>query len=135
MADNKIEQLNALLVEKYKTRVLFSASARQDYKSFSLGKKNDVLKLILKQAEKGALFKPDGNGNRCEGQLHQFAKVKSKNLNLRIIYRPQLCDDGITEMGIIAIGPRDNMEVYKMAVQRMVEDQNMEEPDCKTRKK
>lgn len=126
MADNKIEQLNALLAEKYKTRVLFSNSAMQDYKSFSPGKRNDVLKLILKQAEKGALFKPDGNGNRCEGQLHQFAKIKSKNLNLRIIYRPRLCEDGIVEMGIIAIGPRDHLEVYKMAVQRLIEDQNLE---------
>ncbi len=119
MADNKIVQLNKVLAEKYKTRVFFSTNAMQDYKSFSRGKRNDVLKLILKQAEKGALFKPDGNGNRCEGQLHQFAKIKSKTLNLRIIYRPQLCDDGIIEMGIIAIGPRDSLEVYKMAIQRM----------------
>lgn len=119
MADNKIAQLNELLAEKYKTRVFFSTNAKQDYKSFSSGKRNDILKLILKQAEKGALLKPDGNANRCEGQLHQFAKIKSKALNLRIIYQPRLCDDGIIEMGIIAIGPRDNLEVYKMAVQRI----------------
>ena len=64
--------------------------------SFSPGKRNDVLKLILKQAEKGALFKPDGNANRCEGQLHQFAKIKSKQLNLRIIYQPQLGPDDVS---------------------------------------
>lgn len=121
MGDNKIEQLNVLLTEKYKTRVFFSTNALQDYKSFSPGKRKDVLKLILKQAEKGALFKPDDNGNRCEGQLHQFAKIKSKNLNLRIIYQPRLCDDGIIEMGIIAIGPRDNLEIYKMAIQRITD--------------
>lgn len=117
--DSKIDQLNALLLEKYKTKVLFSAHAVQDYKSFSPGKRNDVLKLILKQAEKGALLKPDGNGRRCEGELYQYGKIKSKALNLRIIYRPRLCEDNIIEMGIIAIGPRDNLEVYKMAINRL----------------
>jgi mRNA interferase RelE/StbE len=122
MADNKIEQLKKLLLEKYKTRVFFSSEAIKDYKSFSPGKRNDVLKLILKQAEKGALFKPDGNANRCEGQLHQFAKIKSKQLNLRIIYQPQLDPDDVVEMGIIAIGPRDDLEVYKMAIRRLADE-------------
>ena len=122
MADNMIEQLKKLLLEKYKTRVFFSSEAIKDYKSFSPGKRNDVLKLILKQAEKGALFKPDGNANRCEGQLHQFAKIKSKQLNLRIIYQPQLGPDGVVEMGIIAIGPRDDLEVYKMAIRRLADE-------------
>jgi len=122
MADNKIEQLKKLLLEKYKTRVFFSSEAIKDYKSFSPGKRNDVLKLILKQAEKGALFKPDGNANRCEGQLYQFAKIKSKQLNLRIIYQPQLGPDDVVEMGIIAIGPRDDLEVYKMAIRRLADE-------------
>jgi len=122
MADNKIEQLKKLLLEKYKTRVFFSSEAIKDYKSFSPGKRNDVLKLILKQAEKGALFKPDGNANRCEGQLHQFAKIKSKQLNLRIIYQPQLGPDDVVEMGIIAIGPRDDLEVYRMAIRRLADE-------------
>jgi mRNA interferase RelE/StbE len=122
MADNMIEQLKKLLLEKYKTRVFFSSEAIKDYKSFSPGKRNDVLKLILKQAEKGALFKPDGNANRCEGQLHQFAKIKSKQLNLRIIYQPQLGPDDVVEMGIIAIGPRDDLEVYKMAIRRLADE-------------
>ena len=120
MADNKIEQLKKLLLEKYKTRVFFSSEAM--YKSFSPGKRNDVMKLILKQAEKGALFKPGGNANRCEGQLHQFAKIKSKQLNLRIIYQPQLGPDNVVEMGIIAIGPRDDLEVYKMAIRRLADE-------------
>ncbi|KUG05253.1 hypothetical protein ASZ90_017326 [hydrocarbon metagenome] len=121
MVRSKIEQLNALILEKYETRVLFSPSAMQDYKSFATGKRNDILRLILKQAEKGALLKPEGNGNRCEGQLHQFGKIKSKSLNLRIIYHPSKDDDGIVEMGIIAIGPRDDSRIYKMAIERLSE--------------
>ncbi len=119
MVDSKIDQLNSFLLEKFKTRVLFSPSAARDYKSFSSGKRGDIIKLVLKQAEKGALLKPEGAGNRCEGQLHFLGKIKSKNLNLRIIYRPTLASDGIVEMGIIAIGPRDNLEVYKMAIERL----------------
>ncbi|MEN6327094.1 MAG: hypothetical protein ABFD18_12940 [Syntrophomonas sp.] len=119
MADKTIEQLNGLLLEKYKTRVLFSQNGMQDYKSFSRGKRNDVLKMILKQAEKGALLKPDGNGTRCQGPLYNFGKIKSKSLNLRIIYKPGLAEDNIVEMGIIAIGPRDNLEVYRAAIERL----------------
>ncbi len=118
MAD-KIEQLNKLLLDQYRTQVMFSPSAAQDYKSFTSGKRQDILKLIIKQAEKGALFKPDGNANRYEGQLHDYAKIKSKNLNLRIIYKPVKLRTGIIQMDIIAIGPRDNMQVYKKAILRL----------------
>jgi len=121
MLDNKIDQLDTFLLQKYKTRVFFSASAIQDYKSFSPGKRSDVLKMILKQAEKGAMLKPDGTGNRCEGKLHRFAKIKSKTLNLRIIYLPTQGDVKIVDMGIIAIGPRGNLEVYKTAIKRIAE--------------
>lgn len=126
MAKNKLEQLNELLLEKFKTQVMFTSNAMQDYKSFSPGKRNDVLKLILKQAEKGALLKPDGNGKRCEGELHDFGKIKSKSLNLRIIYRPVLQENGIVRMNIVAIGPRDNAEIYKMAIERLTKLNNQD---------
>lgn len=122
MADKKIEEINQLLLNKYTTTVLFTPSAMHDYKSFSNGKRQDVLKLIIKQAEKGALIKPEGNGNRCEGELHDFAKIKSKKLNLRIIYKPIKLDNDIVQMGIIAIGPRDELQVYKSAIQRLADE-------------
>lgn len=119
MPEDKIAKLNRLLLEKYQTQVMFTANARQDYKSFSAGKRQDILKLIIKQAEKGALLKPDGNANRCEGVLHECAKIKSKSLNLRVIYKPVKLDTGIVRMDIIAIGPRDDLQVYKMAIKRI----------------
>ncbi|HHV16976.1 MAG TPA: hypothetical protein GXX58_10495 [Gelria sp.] len=121
MPKDKIAKLNQLLVEQYKTQVMFTSSAMQDYKSFAVGKRQDILKLIVKQAEKGALLKPDGKGNRCEGALHDFAKIKSKSLNLRIIYKPTKPETGIVRMDIIAIGPRDDLQVYKMAIQRLAD--------------
>ncbi len=119
MPEDKIAKLNRLLLEKYQTQVMFTANARQDYNSFSAGKRQDILKLIIKQAEKGALLKPDGNANRCEGALHEYAKIKSKSLNLRVIYKPVKLDTGIVRMDIIAIGPRDDLQVYKMAIKRI----------------
>ncbi len=121
MPEDKITKLNQLLLEKYQTQVMFTANARQDYKSFSAGKRPDILKLIIKQAEKGALLKPDGNANRCEGALHEYAKIKSKSLNLRVIYKPVKLDTDIVRMNIIAIGPRDDLQVYKKAIQRLTE--------------
>lgn len=121
MPKEKIEKINQLLFEQYKTQVMFTSSAMQDYKSFAAGKRQDILKLIIKQAQKGALLKPDGNGNRCEGALHDFAKIKSKSLNLRIIYKPTKLETGIIRMDIIAIGPRDDLQVYKMAIQRLAD--------------
>jgi mRNA interferase RelE/StbE len=62
--------------------------AERDFKSFSKGKKEQVLLLILKQAQKGADFKPKVNDNQLNPSLHQFAKIKSKAISLRVVYRP-----------------------------------------------
>lgn len=75
--------------------------------------------MILKQAQKGADFKPHGNGNQLEPPLHQFAKIKSKSISLRIVYRPVL-ESEMVEMQVIAIGPRDRNKVYEMATERLV---------------
>lgn len=102
----------------YDTDVYFSRLAEKDFKAFSQGKKNQILMLILKQAQKGADFKPSGNGNRLGSPLHQFAKIKSKAIALRIIYRP-IQRNGLTEMQILAIGPRDRDKVYKLSEKRV----------------
>jgi mRNA interferase RelE/StbE len=83
-------------------------------------KKSEVIALIIKQAQKGALLRPDGNGIRLKGKLKEFGKIKNKAINLRIIYRPIELNDGIIEMQIIAIGPRDREEVYDKAKDRLI---------------
>lgn len=103
---------------QFNTKVYFSKKAERDFKSFSKGKKNDVLLLILKQVQKGAALKPEGNGNQLNPPLHQFAKIKNKAISLRVIYRPILAN-GITEMQIIAVEPRDKSKVYQMATERI----------------
>lgn len=115
----EIDKLNQHLLT-YKTRVLFSKNSMRDYKSYPKGTKNAILALILKQAQKGARFKPEGNGNQLDPPLHKFAKIKPKAISLRIVYRPVDKED-IVEMQIIAIGPRDRNDVYELAKKRMGE--------------
>lgn len=98
--------------------VFFSKLAERDFKSFSAGKRNEVMVLIYKQAKKGADFKPKGNGNRLNPPLHQFVKIKSKSIALRVIYRP-VKKGNLIEMQVIAIGPRDKNKVYKKAQERL----------------
>lgn len=115
----EIRKLNQQLLT-FKTQVLFTKNSLRDYKSFPKGTKIAILALLLKQAQKGARFKPEGNGNQLDPPLHKFAKIKPKAMSLRIVYRP--VDKGeIVEMQIIAIGPRDRNEVYELAKKRMGE--------------
>src|SRR5699024_12375521 len=80
-------------------------------------KKNQVLMLILKQAKNGANFKPEGNGNRLRSPLHQFAKIKSKAIALRVVYSP-VQRNGLTERQILAIGPRNKDEGKQLEQKR-----------------
>lgn len=117
-ANDNIEKLNKLL-KQYKTKVVFYSEAIGDYKSFHKGSKQIILEMIAKQAQKGANFRPEGNGIRLDSSLHDFGKIKRKSVNIRIIYRPKVLDNGFIQIEVIAIGPRDNLEVYKAAEKRL----------------
>lgn len=118
MAKTSLQQLNEYL-EQCHTRVVFFHDAADDYKSFPHGSKQIILEMITKQAKKGARLRPEGNGIRLEGPLHDFGKIKRTSVNLRIIYRPTETQDGYIQMEIIAIGPRDKYEVYQDAQERL----------------
>ena len=121
MSMYKVDRLNNIIIDKLHTKVVFCRGAADDYKSFAKGKRMSIIKMILKQAEKGAHFKPYGNGKRCDSPLNNFAKIKSKSLNLRIIYRPRELKNGVLQMEIIAIGPRDELKAYNIAAKRLME--------------
>lgn len=115
---NVFDIINQKLIQ-FNIRVYFAHHAVSDFKGFSAGKKNQIIALIIKQAQKGPLLRPDGNGIRLKGRLKDFGKIKNKAMNIRIIYRPVESEDGIVEMQIIAIGPRDREEVYEKAKDRL----------------
>ena len=114
-----IERLNQTLSE-YGVEVRFSRRANQDFKSYGKGEKINILAMLTLQAKKGPLLKPDGNGTPLHKELAGFAKIKRKDLSLRIVYRPRQ-NNGRVIMEVIAIGPRDKDEVYRMAVRRLIE--------------
>jgi len=100
--------------------VRFSNNARQDFKSYGKGEKTNIIAMLALQAKKGPLLKPGGTGNPLHRELAGFAKIKRKDLSLRIVYRPRQ-NNGFVVMEVVAIGPRDKDEVYRMAVRRLIE--------------
>jgi mRNA interferase RelE/StbE len=80
-----------------------------------------ILALIVAQARKGPLIKPDGYGEPLLGPLFGFTKIKPKALSLPIVYRPVKLPDGLVRMEIIAIEPKNREEVYELATRRVAE--------------
>ena len=104
---------------RHNVEVKFSKNSLSDYKSYPEGTRKIIVALILRQGtKKNSLLKPEGNGQPLQSPLTGFAEIKPKGLNMRIIYRPRKFE-GVVRMEIIAIGPRDKDEVYKIAVKRL----------------
>ncbi len=117
---HQIERLNKILRE-HGREIRFSDNSLRDYRSFKKDQRRDIIALIYKQAvEKNLLLKPEGHGEPLHSPLTNFAKIKPKQIGIRIIYRPRLLADGTIRLEVIAIGPRDGKEVYEMAAKRIV---------------
>lgn len=112
-----LEDLQELILEKYNVELRFVEDVKQDIKAINKGHRQTVLLEILRRAKQGPLFKPDGVAESLHGDLYGFAKIKSKSLNIRIIYRP--VEGQPIRMEIIAIGPRDKKKAYRMAAERL----------------
>ncbi|NNU91048.1 MULTISPECIES: type II toxin-antitoxin system RelE/ParE family toxin [Anoxybacillus] len=112
-----LEDLQEIILEKYNVELRFVEDVKQDIKAINKGHRQTILLEILRRAKQGPLFKPDGIAESLHGDLHGFAKIKSKSLNIRIIYRP--VEGQPIRMEIIAIGPRDKEKAYRMAAERL----------------
>ncbi|MCZ0757049.1 type II toxin-antitoxin system RelE family toxin [Anoxybacillus sp. J5B_2022] len=112
-----LEDLQEIILEKYNVELRFVEDVKQDIKAINKGHRQTILLEILRRAKQGSLFKPDGVAESLHGDLHGFAKIKSKSLNIRIIYRP--VEGQPIRMEIIAIGPRDKEKAYRMAAERL----------------
>ena len=108
------------LDEGLNIKVRFTKNSLNDLKGFQKEIQKRILSLIFAQGLKGPLLKPDGIGAPLHPPLNGFAKIKSKSINIRVIYRPVTNSDYII-MEIIAIGPRDRKLVYKIAAERKLE--------------
>lgn len=112
-----LEDLQEIILEKYNVELRFVEDVKQDIKAINKGHRQTILLEILRRAKQGPLFKPDGVAESLHGDLRGFAKIKSKSLNIRIIYRP--VEGQPIRMEIIAIGPRDKEKAYRMAAERL----------------
>lgn len=112
-----LEDLQEIILEKYNVELRFVEDVKQDIKAINKGHRQTILLEILRRAKQGPLFKPDGVAESLHGDLHGFAKIKSKSLNIRIIYRP--VEGQPIRMEIIVIGPRDKEKAYRMAAERL----------------
>ncbi|WP_106496160.1 type II toxin-antitoxin system RelE family toxin [Lentibacillus sp. Marseille-P4043] len=111
------EELQALILEKYNVELKFAEDVKKDIKAINKGHRQTVLLEIVRRAKQGPLFKPDGVAESLHGDLHGFAKIKSKTLNVRIVYRP--IDERPIRMEVIAIGPRNKEKAYRIATERL----------------
>ncbi|NPV90862.1 MAG: hypothetical protein HPY50_08825 [Firmicutes bacterium] len=119
MKDSEIDQLNEFL-RKNGRKVCFTENSFRDFKSFQKNQRRDILALIIKPAvEKNPLLKPDGHGEPLQSPLTGFAKIKPKQMGIRIVYRPKKLENGVIRLEVIAIGPRDKDEVYRIAAERI----------------
>lgn len=113
-----LEELSAFLVEQYHVELAFIPDVVKDIKAINKGNRTHVLAMIILRAKKGPLFVPDGVAKSLNGDLNGYAKIKSKSLNVRIIYRP--VPGSPIRMELIAIGPREKKKVYTMAAERLL---------------
>jgi mRNA interferase RelE/StbE len=120
MTSDEIEQKISQLLGPYNVVVALGEEAVDDLKSYQK-ELNTILALIVAQARKGPLLKPDGCGEPLIGALLGFTKIKPRAMSLRIVYRPVELRTGVIRMEIIAIGPRDKDKVYELATRRAVE--------------
>jgi mRNA interferase RelE/StbE len=74
--------------------------------------------LVLKKLQKISMNPLVGDelGNKANNNLAGFRKVYVENKRVRIVYK--IIDDKI-EVFVIAVGKRDDMEVYKKAQDRI----------------
>ncbi|RYG72947.1 hypothetical protein EU245_08370 [Lentibacillus lipolyticus] len=112
-----LEDLQEIIIQKYGVELTFTEDVKKDLKSINKGNRQTILLEILRRAKNGPLFKPDGLAESLHGNLKGCAKIKSKSLNIRIVYRP--VNDVPIRMEIIAIGPRDKKKAYKLAMERL----------------
>lgn len=106
------------LLRPYRVSLQFTEKAKQDFQSYHRDQQRLILAMLVKQGQRDPRLRPNGNGIPLYGELQGFAKIKSKSLSLRIVYRP-LETEQETVMQVFAIGPRDHDEVYKRAIKRV----------------
>ncbi len=94
-------------------RVEFHEDVKKDLKALGHSTTALVLKKLQKISQNPLLGKE--LGNKANIDLTGFRKAYVDNKKVRIVYK--IIDDKV-EIFVVAVGKRDEMEVYKKAMQR-----------------
>ena len=94
--------------------VTFHEDVKKDLKALGHSTTAFVLKKLQKISQNPLLG--DELGNKANNNLAGFRKVYVENKRVRIVYK--IIDDKI-EVFVVAVGKRDDMEVYKKAQDRI----------------
>jgi len=95
-------------------KIEFHEDVKKDLKALG----HSITALVLKKLQKISQDPLVGNelGNKANNNLAGFRKVYVENKRVRIVYK--IIDDKI-EIFVVAVGKRDEMEVYKKAQDRL----------------
>jgi len=91
---------------------VFNELSRFDYNNLDGSQKKQILKSLIKIEEDGM-----NTGQPLHGNLWDCRKLKHKRLGLRVIFRQS--EVGIEIIEIVAIGKREDDEVYEIAAERL----------------
>lgn len=122
MKVTNLDTLVQFLIEQYNVELRFIPEIIQDLKGINKGSRTSILALIIRRAKQGPLFVPDGVAKSLHGKLSGTARIKSKSINVRCIYRP--VKSTMIRMELIAIGPRDKKKAYTLAAERLEKQHN-----------
>ncbi|MFC3900949.1 type II toxin-antitoxin system RelE family toxin [Aliicoccus persicus] len=95
-------------------QVRFTNYSSDDFRKLDGSMKVPVLKGLKRIEQRGMQA-----GEPLRGSLSHCRKIKMRTTGLRIVFRQ--IDGGIEIIEIIAIGKRDNSDVYKKAIKRLSE--------------
>lgn len=94
----------------------FSKEAKKDYKQLD-GSQLVFVKKGLKRIKTNGLL----CGEPLHGALEGYRKLKNRKMGLRIIFGQNPQTKQIEVIDIVAIGKRENLEIYNVALNRINE--------------
>ena len=92
--------------------VIFTRKAAKDLRKLDRAVAHEVIDAIEARAQS-----PHKAGAQLSGNLAGTYKIKLRHLGIRVVYS---LEDNVLKMVIIAIGRRENHEVYENAATRFI---------------
>ena len=109
-----VEKIKAALLN-HNVELYIHDDVVKDFKKMDHYNISIMIALILKRAQLGLSIPPAEPLNK---DLTGYAKIKNRKYPFRGVYKSKVLENGRIAMYLIAIGPKDNEKVYKVATGR-----------------